>query len=500
MEQDIGTITNVIINSSSRVGGTADDATYNVAWEHLLNQGRYKLSWKFIEATPYTAFQQLLNSKPPWGKYSASSWVQSTLTLTDETNRGRHGVGTEGIGSISQSSGSGNGATASIPFIAGNNNTSFIWPSGSYPPNHTIAVLSRYTGTIQNRIFTSNTDNYAIGHHLNKRGSLSSGGALNGFGDIPPTGDWLNLVYTNAVAGTNPTPNNILVNGVGTGTLNGAGSVSSSRLGINVFSGGEQSNFQFSQVIIWDVALTPAEMVIVSDAYANYLLRAVLDTPTPLQRLLDTKPAWARYSASSWVQATQTLTDETGNGRHGVGAGTMIRANASGNGASASIPYIQGVPSDVINFPIGSLAAAHTIFFIARYTGANNQQRILTSNTDNIIFGHHGNKRGVVFSGGAWRTNQTSIQPTTDWVNMGLTNGTVSNPIPNNILLNGVGVGISTGGSSTGLQLGINTYHITEASDFQLAHLLIWNVVLTPAEMVVVSDSYTRFLGTGIFS
>ena len=30
-----------------------------------------------------TPFQQLQLNKPPWSRYSASSWVQGTLTLAD---------------------------------------------------------------------------------------------------------------------------------------------------------------------------------------------------------------------------------------------------------------------------------------------------------------------------------------------------------------------------------------------------------------------------------
>ena len=80
------------------------------------------------------------------------------------------------------------------------------------------------------------------------------------------------------------------------------------------------------------------------------------------------------------------------------------------------------------------------------------------------------------------------------------TTGSVSNPIPNSILVNGVGQGIGVGGDGIASRLAVNMYGGGEKSDFQLAQVLIWDQVLTPAEMVIVSNAYTQFLATGILS
>ena len=222
---------------------------------------------------------------------------------------------------------------------------------------------------------------------------------------------------------------------------------------------------------------------------------------TPFKQLLVNKPPWGKYSASSWVQGTQTLIDETGNGRHGVGGGGVSLSSSSGNGATASIPYIQGLTTDTILFPNGSIPTAHTICCISRYASAttSKQHRILTSTSDNIVIGHHLNKRGVLYNG-TWKTLQTTVGPTLDWLNLCYTNGIYPNS--NNVLVNGVGQGIASGGNGIVSRLSINlvSVYTTEVSDFQLSQLLIWDVVLTPAEMIIVSNAYTQFLSTGILS
>jgi hypothetical protein len=70
---------------------------------------------------------------------------------------------------------------------------------------------------------------------------------------------------------------------------------------------------------------------------------------------------------------------------------------------------------------------------------------------------------------------------------------------PNNIVVNGVGKGsLSITPSTTISQLAINTSLYLEKSSFELAHLVIWNVALTPTQMKVVTDSFANYLLTGV--
>jgi hypothetical protein len=214
---------------------------------------------------------------------------------------------------------------------------------------------------------------------------------------------------------------------------------------------------------------------------------------TAYNTLLTTKVPWGRYSATSWVSGTNTLTDLTGNGRHATTT-NLTNGTASGNGATASIAYLQGTGSTArIIWPDGSIPATHTICFITRYSGSN--RNVLLGQYGpgaNYMIGHSNGYAGIAYYD-ATKTNPTNSINSTNWLNFC---GTTGNSTPNNFLANGTGVGTSTGGTSTGL-LGINNYPYGGVTDFQFSQLIIWNQVLTPSEMGIVSDSFTNYLSTG---
>ena len=214
---------------------------------------------------------------------------------------------------------------------------------------------------------------------------------------------------------------------------------------------------------------------------------------TPFQSLLISKPPWAQYNASNFT-ATQ-LTDITGNARHGVITGVITTGSASGNGATASIPFINGTASTTLQFPVGSITNPYTMCSITRYTSGASQLRILQSQTDNWVGGHWSGKRGVHYNG-VWRTDQIGAGVLTNWLNFCTTSG---NTAPNNILRDDVGVGLSAGSNGIASQLTINI-GLNEFSNWGLTQLILWNQVLTQAEMVIISTAYTNYLSTGILS
>ena len=228
---------------------------------------------------------------------------------------------------------------------------------------------------------------------------------------------------------------------------------------------------------------------------------SITTSMTAFQQLLVSKPPWGQYNASNWVQGTLTLTDMTGNGRHGVGAGGITQINSSGNGATASINSIGGTTTATILWPTGSIPNPYTMCNITRYA-TGTQNRVLQSETDNWLQGHHGQgaggvKRGVHYNG-TWKTNQVNTGTITNWLNFCTTSG---NTFPNNVLLDGTGVGIASGSNGIVSKLAINIGpFVNEKSDWSFSQLIIWNQVLTPAEMVIVSNAYTNFLSTGILS
>ena len=44
-----GELTTVVIDSTNRSGGTAENAQYNIAWDNFLTSGKYKMSWRYME-------------------------------------------------------------------------------------------------------------------------------------------------------------------------------------------------------------------------------------------------------------------------------------------------------------------------------------------------------------------------------------------------------------------------------------------------------------------
>jgi hypothetical protein len=223
-----------------------------------------------------TAYQQLLIDKKPWGRYSAESWNGTTLPeLGGNTSRN---ATTSAI--LASGKKSGNGAYQPIHYLTGNKNSSIKFTYGSIPVKFTVCSITRYNGANRNRILIGdNTCTFLHGHHSGKRGAVFYEGWKNNEGKS--TGiqdDWLNCCGTN-----NPSigvPNNILIDGVAEAENNGGGCTSDKTMGINIEIGpSEFSDFEFSQLIIFDQFLTSSEMIIVSNAFNNYLQNGVLDTP-----------------------------------------------------------------------------------------------------------------------------------------------------------------------------------------------------------------------------
>ena len=216
---------------------------------------------------------------------------------------------------------------------------------------------------------------------------------------------------------------------------------------------------------------------------------------TPFQLLLASKAPWGRYSADAWVAGTNSLTDLTGNGRHATTAG-VTSGSAAGFGATASIPYLAGTITNTILWPAGSIPAAYSICAITRYTnGAANQERTLTSRTNNWLQGHHANKRGVAFNNTAWRTATASTGVLLNWLNCCATSDGTA---PNNVLVDGTGVGLAVNGGGVAMPLCINLRPGGEFSDFQFSQLIIWDQALTDSELATVSAALTNYLATGV--
>ena len=190
----------------------------------------------------------------PWGAYFAEDW--SGTTLLDSSGNGRHATT---AGTITKTSGFGNGANGNITYIYGGTTSSIIWPAGSTPSSSfTILVLSRYySSSNQNKILlTNNTGDSPdgfIGHNTATRGVVYYDGWKTNTTNIGTLTNWLCAV----VSSGGSTPNNILVDGtpIGTGIIN---ATTSGRLAINTIASVE-SDWAMSVVLVWNTALSDAQ-------------------------------------------------------------------------------------------------------------------------------------------------------------------------------------------------------------------------------------------------
>ena len=444
------------------------------------------------------------NIPTPWGAYIAGDSNNTAYSLYDFTGNERHATIT---GTITNVTGSGNGALASIPYITGTTATKIDWPSGSVPTTFTICSITRYNGGNRQRILDSTSGTVLHGHWFGKSGVAYYGGfkTTNTQSTAVGLNDWVVMCGTNDL--TISTPNNIIINGTESGASNGgSGGVT---LQINR---DESSDFAFQQVLIWDIGLTTTQMQTISRYLLNYLSTRSISYPwvNNIANIPVYFPIpWGAYIAGHASNTSTSLYDFTGNGRNAtIGGTSIVTGTTSGNGASASIPYFTGTTGTTITWPSGSIPTTFTICSITRYSSipTTTYARVLNGST-NFIHGHYksivGTYTGVAYYEG-WETldNNTVLSTVTDWLVMCGTNGTsnVTNATPNNILANGTSVGNSNGGTGGGGYLTINTGLFPEPSNFAFNQVIIWDQALTNTQLASVSSAFMNYLSSGIMS
>jgi hypothetical protein len=207
----------------------------------------------------------------PWGVYFAEDFDGSLLR--DSSGNERHA--TTSTGNITKTSGAGSGALGNINYLTGGTSSVVNWPTGSIPVNFTILSLTRYTGGSRKRILTSDFSggNFLHGHwgydfntnEYRGRGCVYYEGWKSRYSSpiLGNLDDWLCCIGKNSET----TPNNILFDGVPSGTENGG--VGGYKLCINDI--GENSDWAFGCVIIWDYHLTDEDCLFYNNIIQNYL-------------------------------------------------------------------------------------------------------------------------------------------------------------------------------------------------------------------------------------
>ena len=199
----------------------------------------------------------------------------------------------------------------------------------------------------------------------------------------------------------------------------------------------------------------------------------------------------AYYSPAGWDSSSGVWQDESGNLRDSVMTiGSITKTSQAGNGAKASIWYLEGGPSDSIVLPPNSLPSQFTICSVTRYSSATGARgRIISATSSNFLHGHYNGNAGVsAYNLWVTRSSPSTVANSMDWVVMCGQNAP-SNSIH---MSNGVVVTAQNGGQGD-LQLRINNPS-SEPSYWQVHSIAIWARHLALFEIQSVSDKYLAHL------
>jgi Concanavalin A-like lectin/glucanases superfamily/Hint domain len=261
----LGTITNNSTNFTSSnplyIGKKSGGST-GECFKGYLAYFRW-IKGECLYTSVFTPHLSLLN-KQPFGVYTAENYAANAIPEFSNTS----GMGVT-CNSVTLTSASGNGATAAISYVYGTTSSTMEWPSGSIPTTFTICSTTRHNGGTRGRVLEGKSPlNFVHGNYLNKRG-VAYYDAAGFVTDQPEDSSDTWLVMCGKV-GINP--GNIYYDGNTYGIASSASFNSTGALTINLGPYSfDYGDFAFSNVMIWDQALTDAEMVSVYDVLNDYL-------------------------------------------------------------------------------------------------------------------------------------------------------------------------------------------------------------------------------------
>ena len=259
-----------------------------------------------------------------------------------------------------------------------------------------------------------------------------------------------------------------------------------------------------------------ADMLTASGLLMSYLYSGSYTTfsyPWPYAATVP-RPSYGWYSAEYYSGTQNILWDRSGKNNNAVTNGVTL-GTGSGNGATSSgVTYLTGGTSSSILWPAQSIPASFTICGLTRYLAGGTNQLILTS-VNNIgsdcgwgchctlafYCGHYNPtsnnanaERGFVYQ--SETVTGTSLGTLTDWLVV-CTSSKGANTFID-------GVSFSTGNAicinNPVGTLSINKNAAGYQSSFGYSQLMIWNSVLTTAQVQAASAMLISYLSTGIYA
>lgn len=225
--------------------------------------------------TIYQELSVLMNNKRPWGIYHAEDFSHGNIP----DSLGVRPNATFSGGDIMFYSSPGYGATASIPRVRGSIFTEVTFPGGSIPSTFTVCAIARYTSARRGRIFQGNRLNWLHGWHGGYTGRVHYNGWKSPTNNQFPA--ITNFMIVCATNGDVASPQNVKTAMLSTGLqVYNRGSRNGGAGGDQMFINTgryprEKSDFEFSELYIWDQKLTAFEMDIVVKSMLEYLSSGV---------------------------------------------------------------------------------------------------------------------------------------------------------------------------------------------------------------------------------
>ena len=207
----------------------------------------YGVEYYYGNTISYPAVDTFFTQNKPWARYHSKNWNKYLGRIVDTSGSKRP--------SVELLSGT---VISSTNYIAGDSTTSLRIPMPN-TVNWTVCFAVKYSGVNKGTIISGT--NTILGHWNGYRGFVQLGGKLlTKIESIGNVEDWLILcVKTNGLI-----PNNIRANGVGIGTQTNA--VSLDYLYVNKDL---NSDWYFSDFMIWDYELSDSKTLGVSELFMN---------------------------------------------------------------------------------------------------------------------------------------------------------------------------------------------------------------------------------------
>jgi hypothetical protein len=209
--------------------------------------------------------------------------------------------------------------------------------------------------------------------------------------------------------------------------------------------------------------------------------------------LLIGKPPWAKYVGSGI--SGSLLLDESGNSRHASITNITTRTS-TGNGASVPLSVCGGTVTGKIIFPVGSIPIRYTICCLERATTISQGRVLCGYANDNYNFGIYRGQIGTVYDGAKEGSSLVSV-PINNWLSVCAIRGTTV-AIPYNMRINDMPTGTNYLLNTLPGRLGINSWNGGDSTEFELAHVIIWDRSLSRQELALVSGAFKTYLATNV--